>query len=45
MGHKELCWESVDCVLLIRHGDQLWAFIKMIMNIRVSEKSGKFLCV
>ena len=42
MGHEELRWESVDWILLIRLGDQLWAFIKTIMNIRVSEKWGDF---
>jgi hypothetical protein len=42
MDHEELCWESADWIILIRLGDQLWAFIKSTMNFRVSEKSGDF---
>jgi hypothetical protein len=40
MDHDEVRWDSAAWNLLIRLGDQLWAFIKTIMNIRVSEKWG-----
>jgi len=43
MGFEEVRWENIDWMLLIRPGDQLWAFIKTIMNILVSEKSGDFI--
>jgi hypothetical protein len=42
MGYEEVYWESVDWNFLIGLVDQLWDFIKTVMNIRVSEKSVNF---
>jgi hypothetical protein len=44
MDIREIRWGGMDWIHLAQDRDQRRAHVKMIMNLRVPENSGKFLC-
>jgi hypothetical protein len=35
MDLREIGWEGVDWIHLTQNGDQWWALVNMVMNLRV----------
>jgi hypothetical protein len=43
MNLKEIGWEGVNWIHLAQDRDQLWAVLKMLLNLQVSKAVGNLL--
>jgi hypothetical protein len=43
MDLRETGWGGMDCIHLAQNGDQWWALINMVMNVRVPQNVGELL--
>jgi hypothetical protein len=44
MDLRDMGWNGIDCVDLAQDRDQRRVLVNTVMNFRVSQNAGKFLC-